>query len=403
MTDRIAATGIPRPGSPRVQLSFVDAGDLYATWRWEDDIARPRAVAIPREAVQPALDVLAGAVPTPRPDEDVARALERAVDGPFGDPARESDLATSLAGALIPARLGAELNAVLLRGERPHVRIQPSRSVALVRWEALLVDDGRRFVHEADVSLLPPAPVRNARGRRVSRFRAGAPVVAALDPALPGDVLGRVLDPSAGPVREVVERLGARLRGPDPAVGGALDRTRLRVMLEGAGRLLYVGHVSGAAHGLDVRLHLSDAADAPGRAEPVGAHRPLSAADIVHGDRDGPWRAPARVALLACASGGDHGFVEPSGLVSAFVRRGTEHVAAARWTLPTDAGIAQATGSPVLAFSEAVRAVDDAQDRPDPVAALGAWQRAQAEQWAATGDPARSPLLWAAFTTAWAP
>lgn len=89
------------------------------------------------------------------------------------------------------------------------------------------------------------------------------------------------------------------------------------------------------------------------------------------------------------------------------VRGGAEHVTAARWTLPTDAAFAAAalrrgTGE-AAAFSAAVAAVDAAHEAPDPVAALGAWQRDQAERWAATASPAYSPLLWAAFATTWAP
>jgi hypothetical protein len=37
------------------------------------------------------------------------------------------------------------------------------------------------------------------------------------------------------------------------------------------------------------------------------------------------------------------------------------------------------------------------------VAALDAWQRVAATRWEETGDLTCSPLVWAAFTTTWAP
>jgi tetratricopeptide (TPR) repeat protein len=51
----------------------------------------------------------------------------------------------------------------------------------------------------------------------------------------------------------------------------------------------------------------------------------------------------------------------------------------------------------------AVLAVDAAHETVDPVAGLGAWQRKQVDRWDETGDPACSPVLWAAFSTAYAP
>lgn len=392
-------------GQPRVQLKFVDAGDLYLAWRWEHDPGQPRAIAMPRERVQPVLDELDDAIPSQKAGEDVRGSLERAFAGPFGDPEREAALSSKLAQALIPFSLAAEVNHLLERGIRPHLRVQVSPSLGRVPWETLLVDGGRRMVHEADVSMLPPAGVRNAIGRKVSAYDPAGVVVAVLDPKVPGGVLGRVLREGAdSPVAELVRRLGERRRGADPAIGGSIGRGRLRGLLEDADRLLYVGHVSSARHGLDVRLHLSDGADTPGRAEPIGAHRPLAASDLAFGSKgEGPWRIPARVALIACESGGDQRFAEPVGLVSAMVRHGAEHVTATRWTLPTDDGLSAVAGIDEPVFASTVSAIDHAQEQPEPILALGAWQRDQAERWAATGSNAHSPLMWGAFTATWAP
>ncbi len=389
-----------------VQLKFVDAGELYVSWRWENALDQPRVIAVPREVVADALADLARAVPSPLPGESARDALVRSLThGPLPDRDREIDLATRLARALIPYRLAMELNALLEQGIRPHLRIRPSPSTALVPWEALRVDEGERVVHNSDVSVLPPATVANGIGRRVSPFH--GPVVGVLDPKVPGfgdaSGLGSVLG-DAGPELAAL----AASQTPGGVRRDDIDRDFLESALRDAGRLLYVGHVTTGGHGLDARLHLSCRADTTGRAAPLGAHRPLTAADIALGHRPGsprPWRIPNRVALVACESGGEERFAEPSGLVTAMVHGGAEYVVATRWTLPTDAGLAALVPNfpPVPVLGPAVVAVDAAQSAPDPVAALCAWQRDQADRWERTGDPACSPVVWAAFATAWAP
>ena len=375
-----------------VQLKLVDAGDLYFSWRWEHDPTAPRAQVVHRELVQGVLDEWAAAVPSPLPGEDVGQALRRSLThGPLVDHARELDLSTRLSRALLPGPLAAELNEWLTQGVRPHLRIQPSPSTALVPWEALRVDDGERAVHNLDISVLPPATVANAEDRRVSPFDPHGTVVEVLDPRVPGFAD----DSGLGSV------LGGTRRDD-------IDRDHLEKALATAARLLYVGHVTTGGHGLDARLHLSCTADTTGRAAPIGAHRPLTAADLVLGHRPGPvrpWRFPARVALVACESGGDVRFAEPSGLVTAMVHCGAEHVTATRWTLPTDEGLRRLVpGFPDAHVLEpTVAAVDQAHRAPNPVTAVNDWQRAAATKWESTGDLTCSPLVWAAFSTTWAP
>jgi hypothetical protein len=379
-----------------VQLKFVDAGDLYASWRWEHDLDRPRAVRFPRALVQGALDDWSRAVPSPLPGERADRALVRALThGPLLDRARESELSGRLAGAVFPQQLGVELDSLIAQGIRPHLRVQPSPSTALVPWESLRVDEGERVVHSTDVSALTPATVRNGRGRRVSPFSPHGTVVSVLDPEVPG-----FADTSA---------LGSVL-GPDSPLGdrSTVDRDELERALATAARFLYVGHVTTGDHALDARLHLSCDTRTTGRATPVGAHRPLTAADIALGHRPGPpkpWRVPNRVALIACESGGDTRFAEPTGLVAAMIHGGAEYTTSTRWTLPTDAGLRHLVpdfpDTPVL--GPTVVAIDQAHSTPDPIAALCAWQRDQADRWERTGDPAHSPVVWAAFGTAWSP
>lgn len=402
------------PEHPVVQVKFVEAGDFLMTWRWEHAPDQPRVVGIPRTEVQPALDALAAAVPSPQPGESVSDAVTRALRGPFGDRDREVELGNTLARALLPWAFAAELNDLILRGIRTHVRIQPSPSLGRVPWEALRVDEGERFVHNAEVSVLPPASVRNAAGRTVEPRDPSGPVVAVLDPPVPGGgtSLGRILDPNDATIEHHLARLAPRLVLGDgspassdgPLSGLPVTRDDLQRTLAEAARLLYVGHVTSADHALDVRLHLSCGPSTTGRAAVVHGHRPLTAADLAHGHNGhGPWRLPHRVALLACDSGGEGRFAEPSGLVAVAVRGGAELVTAARWTLPTDAGLEQLTGRPSQAFAEAVVAVDAAHEADDPVVAMAAWQRVLADRWEQAGDLAASPLVWGAFMTAYAP
>jgi CHAT domain-containing protein len=181
-----------------------------------------------------------------------------------------------------------------------------------------------------------------------------------------------------------------------------VDRLFLEKALSDASRFLYVGHVTTGEHALDARLHLSCRASTSGLATPIGDHRPLTAADIVLAG----WRIPNRVALVACESGGDTRFAEPSGLVAAMIHGGAEHIVSTRWTLPTDAGLAHLVPDfpqSTTVLGDAVVAVDAAQAGARPIADLGAWQRTQATHWENTGDPVYSPVIWAAFGTTWAP
>ncbi|KXP14272.1 CHAT domain-containing protein [Tsukamurella pseudospumae] len=422
-TPRVDGTEVLRDlgaARPTARLRLVDAGDLYLDWVWNHQLTAPRMSVIPRDAVTPALLELAAAVPNPLSGESGHDALRRALGGgALLDPDREQRLADALTRALIPQWLGLELNALEAADHRPHLRIQPSPSTAQVPWESLGTSGRERTVDSLDVSVLLPASLRNDPLRTVSTWDPDGAVVAVLDPAVPGfpaggelgSVLGTV--PPGSPLAELVSRLGDRLRpaAAEPAAAfrrGDVGRDEFARLLDGAARVLYVGHVTASTHALDARLHLADSATVPGRATPVGGHRPLSAADIALGAPGSALLvAPNRVALVACDSGGDLRFAEPTGLVSAFTHRGAEYVTATRWTLPTDAGFARF--APSLAndaegmLADAVLAVDAAHRAPDPIAALGDWQRSRRRQWTDTGDPRYSPLLWAAFTTAWSP
>jgi hypothetical protein len=384
--------------TPVVQVKYVDTNDggLWATWRWQHALDKPRIWGIQPQLIAGALAAFAQASPNPREGETVDAALQRAWHV-WGDVEQEKRLSAALASSLIPGGLAAELNHFLIRGLRPHVRIQPSPAIGSVPWEALRIDEGERMVHCADVSTLLPASLRNAP--RPPRGADDAEAVRVVNPVIPGRI----------------PNLGSVLRENEPLLEEAfgyagrphMSRERLRDELAGASRLFYVGHVTTGAYGLDTRLHLTDGPEARGRADVVaGLHRPLTAADIM----DDGWRIPERVALLACASGGETGFADPVGLVAALTLRGARLVTSARWTLPTDVGLewlqaqglsgsATRSSAPFSAFAEMVAMVDVAHDSADPVAALNAWQRSRADAWEHSGDPAYSPLTWAALTT----
>jgi hypothetical protein len=401
------------PERPTVQLKLVDTDHLYYSWRWEHELGAIQNIMVPGESVWPVLGELAAALPTPLPGETVDQALERALTGPFMDREREIALTTALAHALIPYQLAQEMNALLEQGLRPHVRLQPSHFTAQVPWEALHVDTNERWVTNCDLSVLPPATVRNAPERRVSEWKPDGDVVAVLDPKVPGagSALGSVLGPVAegSPLSSMAERLASRLT---PGTAGSafrrgdLTRDTIEPLLADASRFFYVGHVTTSAHGLDARLHLSCGAGTTGRAAVVAGHRPLTAADIVLGHRPsdpGGWRMPNRVAFIACESGGEVRFAEPVGLVAAALHTGAQFVTATRWTLPTDAGLrrfAPAATPETTVIPETVIAVDAAHDSPDPVAALNRWQRERADRWEAEGRIEDSPIVWAAFGTA---
>jgi len=408
---------LPDDRRPVARLRYVDGDDLFVSWVWEHQRSAPRMTIAERSAVAPVLGELAAALPTPLPGENGMDALRRALThGALLDRQREQRLAHALTAALLPRWLALELNALEAAGIRPHLRVQLSPSTAHLPWELLGAADEERAVDMADVSVLLPATLRNDPTRAVSEWQPSAPVATVLDPVVPGfsaaSELGSVLGPVAAgsPLAEMVARLDGRLR---PAGGerfrrSDVGRVALAESLDDAGRLLYVGHVTASTHALDARMHLSDGADAPGTTPLIGAHRPYTAAEIALGAPGlSPLRAPNRVALIACDSGSDLRFAEPAGLVAAFTHRGAEYVTATRWTLPTDAGLRRLV--PQLGdradgmLAEAVVAVDAAHDAPDPVAAMAVWQREQRRRWTSTGDPRHSPVIWAAFATAWAP
>lgn len=96
---------------------------------------------------------------------------------------------------------------------------------------------------------------------------------------------------------------------------------------------------------------------------------------------------PVRTALVGCGSD-DADVMEQTGLVIAALRAGAQVVLATRWSLPN-----------VEATSQLVAVVGEFLLADRVLEGLGDWQRVQARRWVQTGDPASSPLYWAAMTT----
>ncbi|MEV7094893.1 hypothetical protein AB0M80_18850 [Amycolatopsis sp. NPDC051045] len=425
--------GLPRPAAETVTtwpaaesgretflLRYADAGHTYLSWRTTADLDTVHTHPVDAALVATAGEVLADASPTPREGESAADAVRRALgDDAFGSFAGEQRLARILALNLLPADLVTRLrDAAAAGGRRPLLRVQPSPSLAAVPWGLLALPDRRpdralepgeegtcfdgddRVLDVADVSLLAPAGIP-----RRPPSEPGPPGYL-LDPRIPGQSafgeLGSVLgkqDPASPLIRHLDAQLAA---GPvRPAAARGLDLVRrtdtdrrllARLLAEPCSRLVFVGHVSRVRdeHGAQTALHLSCPAGLPGTAEPIGDHRPFTAADLALSAVDA---MPARMALIGCASASDFGLPEPFGVLLAAVAAGARLVAATGWALPTSAAVPGADP-----MAELVIAVDTALDGDDPVSELCAWQRTRLARWRERPEPARSPAFWAALT-----
>ncbi|WP_406633280.1 hypothetical protein [Amycolatopsis sp. WGS_07] len=402
------------PGRETFVLRYADAGHTYLSWRTTSDLDTVHTHPIDADLVATARGLLAEASPTPQEGERVADAVRRSLDA-FGSFAAEQHLARVLALNLLPADLVAHLRRAAADGPRPLLRIQPSPSLAAVPWGLLALPDRRpdqthgpdscfdsdtRILDLADVSLLAPVGIP-----RRSPSPPGPPVYL-LDPRIPGQSafgeLGSVLgkqDAGSPLIRHLDARLAAgpvrpaASRGLDLVRRTDTDRRLLAELLAGpCSRLVFAGHVSRIQdqHGAQTALHLSCAAELPGTAAPIGAHRPFTAADLALSEVDA---MPARVALIGCASASDFGLPEPFGVLLAAVAAGAGLVAATVWALPTSAAVPGADP-----MAELIIAVDTALAGADPVTELCAWQRDRLARWRERPEPAGSPVFWAALT-----
>lgn len=418
-TETVETWPAAQSGRETFLLRFADAGHTFLTWRTTEDLDTVHTHPLDFALVGTARQYLDAASPTPHEGESVADAVRRSLsEDAFGSLAGEQRLARVLALNLLPADLVERLRRAAAGGNRPLLRVQPSPSLAGVPWGLLALPDRRadhvldigeigtcfdsdeRVLDIADVSLLAPAGIP----RRPPA--ADGPPVYLLDPRIPGQSafgdLGSVLgkqDATSPLIRHLDARLAdgpvlpAAARGLDLVRRTDTDRRLLASLLsEPCSRLVFVGHVSRVRdeYGAQTALHLSCSADLPGTAEPIGTHRPYTAADLALSEVD---TMPARVALIGCASASDYGLAEPFGVLLAAVAAGAGLVAATVWALPTSAAVPGADP-----MAELVIAVDTALAGEDPVSELNAWQRSKLARWRENPEPASSPVFWAPLT-----
>jgi len=385
-------------------LRFADVGPAtYASLRIVGDPSQTVTWLIHSAEIRDGLDDLAAALPEPVAGESVADALARAlVTGPFATADTEEALALRLGSALVSAQAWRLL---LEQANTPGAAlfVAPSARLGRVPWALLAVSSERnvhRLVELADLLMAAPSNIVNAsRPRTTWTERRHRSPLLVLDPRVPGQrpdsALGSVLgrpSPDALLARHFAD--GVATGRVLPAVSASTelfrrvdaDRDWLAAMLDqDPCRLLYVGHASAAE-------------DRSGRADQaslqLAEESPLTAAVIM----SRRMTMPPRVALIACASGGDYRFDEATGLVAAMVLCGAQLVTATLWSLPTTAGYRRFAGGTSDPMGELVVAVDGAHADDDAGRAVNHWQRECLRRWR-SGDPGASPVYWAALAS----
>jgi hypothetical protein len=395
------------PQRPTLVLRFADVGvATYASLRVVGSPARTVTWVVEEPALVEVLKALAQALPDPHGTETQRDAVERAVAaGPFASQVAELEIARQLGSQLIAAHAW-QLLTDTVASPRAALFISPSARLARVPWSALAMpgDDGFRLIELVDVLMAAPPNIVNASRIPIDwESRKAAPPLLVLDPRVPGQrpdsplgsVLGRP-SPETPLARHFADLMQRRSVLPGAATAVELFRRTDagRAWLAGQlalapSRLLYVGHATAAdgdvGHADRAAIHLAD-------------ERPLSASDLM----SAKLAFPPRVALLACASGGDYQFDEATGLVAALILCGAQLVTATLWSLPTAAGYRQFVSSSADPtadpMADAIVAVDTAHDDSDAGSAVNRWQREQMRRWR-NGDLTASPLYWAALVT----
>jgi hypothetical protein len=386
-------------------LRFADVGiATYASLRVVGEPARTVTWVVAEPDLVAALDQLSTALPDPRVSETRRDAVERAIaTGPFATPATERAIARTLgAQLLVPAAWQLLIDCVA--SPRAALFVSPSARLARVPWGLLAMpnDDGHRLLELVDVLMAAPSNIiHSARTSAGWGDRRDGPPLLILDPRVPGQrpdsALGSVLGrPSAETslAQHFTELMQRRSVLPDASSAVELfrrtdaDRPWLGRQLDRQpSRLLFVGHATAAdgdvGHADRAALHLAD-------------ERPLTAADLM----SAKLPMPPRIAMMACASGGDYQFDEATGLVAAMILGGAQLVTATLWSLPTAAGYRQfaPTAGDHDPMAEAIIAVDRAHEDPHGGRAVNRWQREQMRRWR-DGDTDASPLYWAALAT----
>lgn len=391
--------------APTLVLRFADVGiATYASLRVVGEPARTVTWVVEEDALVEALDRLADALPDPRESETRRDAVDRAITrGPFATPESERTIAGALGAQLLTVQAW-QLLVECASSPRAALFVSPSARLATVPWGLLAMpdEDGFRLMELVDVLMAAPPNIVNT-SRTPARWedRRDGPPLLVLDPRVPGQrpdsALGSVLGrPSEETTlaRHFADLMTHTMVLPDVVSSVELfrradaDRTWLADLLaHEPSRLLYVGHATAAdgdvGHAYRAAIHLAD-------------DRPMTASDLM----SLKLPMPPRVALLACASGGDYQFDEATGLVAAMILCGAQLVTATLWSLPTAAGYRQfaSNADDLDPMADAIIAVDRAHETADAGCAVNAWQREQMRRWG-DGDLTASPLYWAALVT----
>lgn len=390
--------------SDTLVLRFADVGiATYVSLRVVGDPERSVTWVIEEPHMQAVEAVLNPALPDPIGTETSADAIERAVTtGAFATAAAELDLARLLGSHLIGID-GWQLLADCVADVRPVLFVTPSPRLGRVPWGQLAMPgpDTFRLMELVDVLMaVPPNIVHAPRSPARWQDRLGGPPMLVLDPRIPGQrpdsALGSVLG-RPSPQTPLSEHFGDLVAGGPvlPKVDEAVELFRRTdtdrrwladACAQDPSRLFYVGHASAAdgaaGHADRAALHLAE-------------DRPLTAGELIAAQLP----MPPRVALLACASGGDYRFDEAAGLVAAMILGGAQLVTATLWSLPTTAGFRQFGGAPSAdPMADTIVGVDMAHRDDDAGLAVNRWQRATMRRWR-DGDTTASPLYWAAMAT----
>ncbi|MGO9152080.1 CHAT domain-containing protein [Mycobacterium sp.] len=439
-------------------LRFADVGiATYASLRVVGQPSRTVTWVVEEPLLLAALQELDDALPEPRESESRRDAIERALTrGPFAAPHTELMVAYIL-GVLLIGSPGWQLLAECTASPRALLFVSPSARLARVPWGLLalpksgptaeellraradaittagrvaaripwqLTDindhtDGYRLMELADVLMaVPQNIVHSPRTPAAWDARQDGPPLLVLDPRVPGQLpdsaLGSVLGRPSARTRVAQHFAELMQRRPVlPNVDAAVELFRRQdadrrwlaeLLAQQPSRVLYVGHASSAdgdpergSRADRAALHLACTARIPGDANSIGDHRPLTASDLM----SLRLPMPPRVALLACASGGDYQFDEAAGLVAAMILGGAQLVTATLWSLPTTAAYRRFTATGAEAtdpMSEVIVAVDRAHEAADAGCAVNRWQREQMRRWRG-GDITANPLYWAALVT----
>lgn len=386
-------------------MRFADVGiATYVSLRVVGEPQRSVTWVIEEPHMEAVESLFTPALPDPIGTETPAEAVERAVaTGAFAAPETEFELARVLGSNLIGMDAW-QLLADCVADIRPVLFVTPSPRLGRVPWGQLAMPGthGFRLMELVDVLMaVPPNIVHAPRSPARWPERQHRPPVLVLDPRIPGQrpdsALGSVLG-RPSPNTPLSEHFGELVAGDSvlPEVDEAVELFRRtdtdRQWLADAcaqhpSRLLYVGHASAAdgaaGHADRAALHLAEA-------------QPLTAGEMIATQLP----IPPRVALLACASGGDYRFDEAAGLVAAMILGGAQLVTATLWSLPTTAGFRQfgPAGAQADPMAETIVGVDLAHRADDAGLAVNRWQRALMRRWR-DGDLTASPLHWAAVAT----